>query len=195
MNLHKNTKLIGAHAFLSPSTYHWLDYDEDKLRRVFFEKQQARRGDQFHAYAQQAIDLKIRQADNGTTLSTYINDAIGYRLTPEFPVFYSVDCFGTCDAIGIREERMPNGSRRMILRISDLKTGVTPASMKQLLIYAGIFFFEYGELFSPSDVVVILRIYQNDQFEEYIPDVPEIVSVMSRIKTQAEIIAFLREED
>lgn len=186
MNLNKNTKLIGAHAFLSPSNYHWLDYPEDKLRRVFFERQQAALGDRLHAYAQQAIELRIPQADNGTTLSTYINDAIGFRMEAEIPLFYSIDCFGTCDAIGIRNK---------VLRIHDLKTGKHPADMKQLLIYAGIFFFEYADLFQPQDVRTILRIYQNDTIVEHEPDVPEILSVMGRIKTQAAMIAFLREED
>jgi|SRR5690349_20301263 len=182
----KNTKLIGQHAFLSPSSYHWLDYDEDKMRRVYFQKQQARLGDEYHAYAQRAIDLKIRQADNGSTISMYINDAIGFRMEAEIPLFYSFDCFGTCDAIGFRDN---------ILRISDLKTGETPASMKQLLIYAGIFFHEYANVADPHKVQVILRIYQNNQRIELIPDAPEIISVMSRIATQAQFIAFLREED
>lgn len=186
MNLNKNSRLIGQHAFLSPSTYHWLDYDEEKLRRVYFERQQARRGDELHAYAQRAIDLKIKQADNGTTLSMYINDAIGFRMEAEVPLYYSDDCFGTADACGIREN---------VLRISDLKTGKHAADMKQLLIYTGIFFFEYGNLFEPRGVRVILRIYQNDAIQEYEPDVPEILSVMSRIKTQAALVAYLREED
>lgn len=186
MNFSKNSKLIGQHAFLSPSNYHWLDYPEDKLRRVYFEKQNARLGDEYHAYAQRAIDLKIKQADNGTTLSTYINDAIGYRMEAEVPLFYSIDCFGTCDAIGFRDN---------ILRISDLKTGKHPADMKQLLIYAGIFFFEYAEITTPEKTQVILRIYQNDAIQELQPDVPELLSVMSRIRTQAALVAWLREED
>lgn len=186
MNLNKNSKLIGAHAFLSPSTYTWLDYDEDKLRRVYFQKQQARLGDELHAYAQKAIDLGIRQADNGTTMSTYVNDAIGFRMQAEIPLFYSEDCFGTVDAIGIRDN---------ILRIHDLKTGVTPASMRQLLIYAGLFFHHYSSVFDPRDVRVILRIYQNDAIEEHQPDLPELLWVMSRIKELAAAVAYLREED
>src|SRR5882757_8447575 len=113
MPLNRNTELIGKHAFLSPSTHHWLNYDEDKLRRVYRQKQQTARGDKLHAYAQQAITLGIKQDDNGTTLSTYINDAIGFRMEPEIPLYYTPDCFGTCDAIAAR-----NG----FLRIHDLKT-------------------------------------------------------------------------
>jgi hypothetical protein len=192
MSLRKNSKLIGLHAFLSPSTYYWLDYDEDKLRASYFNKQQSRRGDELHTYAQQAIKLNVRQADNGTTLSDYINDAIGFRMTPEFPLFYTEDCFGTTDAISFREERWPTG-KHQTLRISDLKTGLIPAEMKQLLIYAAIFFFEYGV--SPRDVKVILRIYQNDQIEELIPDASDLLMIMSRVKAQAALIAYLRAEE
>lgn len=190
MSLNKNTRLVGHHAFLSPSTYHWLDYDEDKLRAHWFNKKQTDRGDKLHAYAQQAIDLGVKQADNGTTLSMYINDAIGFRMKPELPLYYSDDCFGTADALGIREER-----KEIVLRISDLKTGVTPASMKQVLIYAGIFFHEYNTLFKPHQVRTILRIYQNDLIDEFEPDPAELLLVMDRIKTQAALIAYLREED
>lgn len=186
MSLNKNTRLVGQHAFLSPSTYHWLDDDEDKLRARYFNKQQTRRGDEEHAYAQKAIELGIRQADDGTTLKMYINDAIGFRMQPEIPLYYSDDCFGTCDAI-----RYHNNT----LRISDLKTGLTPASMKQLLIYAGIFFFEYGDIAKPATTKTILRIYQNDAIQELIPEPTEIVAVMSRIRAAALLIAYLREED
>lgn len=184
MSFNKNTRIIGQHAFLSPSNYHWLDYDEEKLRRVFFQKQQAKRGDELHAYAQRAIDLRIKQAENATTLSMYINDAIGFRMTAEVPLYYSDECFGTADAVGFRDDT---------LRISDLKTGITPADMKQLKIYAGIFCFEYA--YNPNDITIILRIYQNDAVDELIADPADILLVMSRIKAQSQLIAFLREED
>jgi hypothetical protein len=167
-----------------------LDYEPDKLRRVYFQSKQAARGDELHAFAQKAIELKQKLPDDGTTLSTYVNDAIGFRMQAEVPLIYSIDCFGTADAVGIREERSV-----MTLRISDLKTGINPASMKQLLIYAGIFFFMHRELFDPRDVHVILRIYQNDEVIQHEPDVTEMLMVMDRIKTQAELVAYLREED
>jgi hypothetical protein len=188
MSFRRNTRIIGQHAFLSPSNYYWLDYDEEKLRRVYFQKQQAARGDKLHSFAQQAIELGVRQADNGTTLSMYINDAIGFRMYPEVPLYYSEDCFGTADACGFREER-----GIYTLRISDLKTGLSPADMKQLKIYAGLFCFDYK--FPPNDIQIILRIYQNDAIEELIADPADIMMVMSRIKTQADLVAYLREED
>lgn len=184
MSFNKNSRIIGLHAFLSPSTYHWLEYDEEKLRRVYFEKQQARRGDELHAYAQRAIDLKINQADNGTTLSTYINDAIGFRMYAEVPLYYSDDCFGTADACGFRNNT---------LRIHDLKTGRHPADMRQLLIYAAIFCFEYS--YSPAEINIVLRLYQNDAIDELIPDPTEVMMVMDTIKMHSALIAQLREED
>jgi hypothetical protein len=161
-----------------------LDYDEEKLRRVFFQKQQSSLGDKLHAFAQQAIELKVRQAENGTTLSMYINDAIGFRMEAEIPLYYSDDCFGTTDAIGFRDDT---------LRISDLKTGLTEANMKQLKIYAALFCLELG--YNPNDIRIILRIYQNDAIEELIADPADILMVMSRIRTQSALIAYLREED
>jgi len=190
MSLKKNTRIIGQHAFLSPSNYHWLDYDEEKLRRVYFEKQQASRGDKMHAYAQQAIELGIVQADNNTTMSMYINDAIGFRMEAEVPLYYTENCFGTADSAGIRNER-----GKYVLRISDLKTGIIPASMKQLLIYAGIFFFEYEDLFDPRDVSVVLKIYQNDAIDEFLPESSDIILTMSKIKAAAKMIAYWKAED
>lgn len=192
MSFNKNSRIIGLHAFLSPSNYHWLDYDEDKLRRVYFQKQQSARGDKLHSFAQQAITLGIRQADNGTTLSMYINDAIGFRMTAEVPLYFSDECFGTTDACGFREEKWPD-MRINTLRISDLKTGVTPADMKQVKIYAALFCFEYR--MSPIDIRIVLRIYQNDAIEELIVDSADILMIMARIKTQAALVAELREED
>lgn len=194
MSFNKHTRIIGQHAFLSPSNYHWLDYDEEKLRRVYFARQEASRGDKLHSVAQQLIALGIRQADNGTTFSMYVNDAIGYRMQPEQGLYYSDDCFGTADAIGFREEKWPDLRRPInTLRISDLKTGINTADMKQLQIYAALFCHEY--LFSPNDIRIVLRIYQNDQITEEIADPADIVMVMNRVATQAKLIAYLREED
>jgi hypothetical protein len=196
MSFNRNTRIIGQHAFLSPSSYHWLDYDEDKLRRVYFARQEAARGDKIHSVAQQLITLGIRQADNGTTLSMYVNDAIGYRMAPEVGLYYNDACFGTTDCIGYREEKWPDVKDWVnTLRISDLKTGVTPADMKQVKIYAGLFFLEYAIIANPNNTRTVLRIYQNDQIEELIADPADILIIMNRIETQAKLVEYLREED
>jgi hypothetical protein len=174
----------GAHAFLSPSNYYWLEYDEDKMRRVFYEKQAVKRGTELHEYAQKAISLGLKQPDNRTTLCAYINDAIGFRMTPEVPLFYSPECFGTADTLGFRNN---------ILRVHDLKTGSKEADMRQLLIYAALFCFEYK--YVPSQIKIILRIYQNDDIDEYEPSPMEILQVMDRIQSLADFVTRLREED
>jgi hypothetical protein len=184
MRFNKNSKYAGQHAFLSPSTHSWINYDEDTMRRVYFNKQQARLGDRFHAFAKEAIELKVKQLDNGSTLNMYINDAIGFRMEAEVPLEYSSVCFGTTDAICFRDD---------VLRIHDLKTGLIPADMMQLKIYAALFCFQCGYL--PNTIRIILRIYQNDAIEELIADPTDIYAVMDRIQTLSKFIEYLREED
>lgn len=186
MSLNRRINLTGKHATLSPSNYHWLRYDEEKLRRVFFQQQEASRGTKLHALAQQLIELGVKLPDTSATLNSYVNDAIGYRMEAEVPLVYTEDCFGTADACGFRDNT---------LRISDLKTGINPASMDQLMIYAAIFFFQYSNVADPRNTQVILRIYQNDKIEELIPDASEVLAVMQRIAFAANLVANLREED
>jgi hypothetical protein len=114
----------------------------------------------------------------------YVNDAIGYKMTPEQPLYYSENCFGTCDAISFRKNQ---------LRIHDLKTGVTPAHMEQLLIYASLFCLEYG--IKPSSIEAELRIYQSDDIIGYIPEPEEIVHVMDKIIYFDNIIKELKAEE
>jgi hypothetical protein len=113
----------------------------------------------------------------------YINDAIGFRMRPEVLLVYSLNAFGTADAISFRDN---------ILRIFDLKTGVNRASIKQLIIYAALFCLEYDK--RPGEIEIILRIYQNDDYEEYIPDPKEVVDIMDKFVRFSERVDYLREE-
>jgi hypothetical protein len=183
MNFNKHSNLAGLHAFLSPSSYHWVNYDEDKLDRVFFTNEAARRGTEIHAFAHEAIRLGIKLPVSRKTLNLYVNDAIGYRMTPEQTLFYSPNCFGCADALGFRRDT---------LRIHDLKTGVTPAGMTQLKIYAALFCLEYR--FKPSEIKMELRMYQNDDIEVLVPDPMDIVLIMDKIVTFDKRIAELRLE-
>ena len=151
MNFNDHSHLAGKYAFLSPSSYHWLNYDDHKLEARFISAMAARRGTELHLFAQEAIRLGIKLPKTPTTLNLYVNDAIGYRMRCEVPLFYSYNCFGHCDAISFRRNK---------LRISDLKNGITPASHKQLEVYAALFCLEY--LVSPYDIEIELRIYQRD---------------------------------
>ena len=91
-------------------------------------------------------------------------------MIPEQVLYYSENCFGTADAICFRNR---------LLRIHDLKTGIIPAHMEQLEIYAALFCLEYK--FKPSDIDIELRIYQHDEVLCHNPSVEEIVQIMDKI--------------
>lgn len=170
MQFNEHYGLVGKHAFLSPSQYHWVNYDEDKLRErhaAYFAKE---RGIELHALAENCIRLGVKLARNKNALNQFVNDAIGYKMTPEQPLYYSTNCFGTADAISFRKN---------LLRIHDLKTGVVPASMTQLYIYAALFCLEYG--YEPSDIDMELRIYQGGDIATEQPLASDIKSVMETI--------------
>src|SRR5690606_21219037 len=119
----------------------------------------------------------IKLEDTQATLNAYVNDAIGFRMTPEQILYYSDNCFGTADALSFR-----NG----LLRIHDLKTGVNPSSMDQLLIYAAMFCLEYD--MKPPTIAMELRIYQNDEIHILEPDPGEVIQIMDTIKKFDQII-------
>ena len=175
------SNLLGQHAFLSPSNVHWVNYTDEKLISVYENKVLAvERGTKLHEYACKAIELSRKQPKTKDTVSMYINDAIGYRMRPEQPLFYSNLCFGTCDAIAF-------DPKKKILRIHDLKTGTTPAHMDQLLTYAALFFLDYGreveleDKLRVMDIYTELRIYQNSEFVAYAPTPDEILTRMDLV--------------
>lgn len=170
MIFNQHSELAGKHAFLSPSTYHWLNYTDQKLEARYHSMRAARRGSDIHAFAHEAIRLGIKLAKSNQALSTYVNDAIGYKMTCEQILYYSNNCFGTTDAIAFRRNK---------LRIHDLKTGITSVSMKQLEIYAAIFCLEYG--FVPFDIDIELRIYQREDIQVVEPIPETIASIMDKI--------------
>lgn len=184
MNFNKgSTNLQGTHAFLSPSSYAWVNYSDDKLDRVWFTAMAAKRGTELHAFAGQAIRLRVRLPDTVNTLNNYVNDAIGFKMTPEQQLFYSPNCYGHADAIGFNNNR---------LRIHDLKTGIIEASPHQLEIYAALFCLEYR--FKPNDILIELRIYQNNEVRIYDPDPDCIFHIMDRIVSFDKRIESLKAE-
>lgn len=189
MRWFKHTNFEGMHSkHLSASKYHWLNYDDDKFERMYVMRQAAEIGTKKHAFAAMAIELGIPLRNNGTTLSMYVNDAIGYRMKPEQPLVYSPNAFGTPDAISFREHK-----KRMLLRIHDLKTGSELTSWKQLECYDALFCLEYME--DPFKIDHELRIYQNDDFRVYHPDPGDIKSIMEKYKHRDRHLDRLREED
>ena len=170
MIFNTHSRYEGQHAFLGASNYHWINYDLDKLSEVYIRHLATQKGTELHEFAKRAIELKIRLPKSNKTLNAYVNDAIGFGLTPEQILFYSDNAFGTADAIGFKKN---------LLRIHDLKTGVSPTSMHQLEVYASLFCLEYK--FEPKDIDMELRIYQNDQVEISNPQPEEINKIIDKI--------------
>lgn len=199
MIFNKHSELEGRHAILSPSKHYWLNYDDEALMRNYISSFATEIGTLVHEYASDRIrfrmpmDAENEEAKNSLlvfllkngipfrvidldrifyNLVPYVNDAIGYKMDSEIVLKYSDLCFGTADAIGVR---------RNWLRIHDLKTGQTPASMDQLLCYAGLFFLEYKRDYRPQTMKVELRIYQNQDILVNQPTSEEVKAVMDKI--------------
>ena len=170
MNFNKHSHLEGRHAFLSASKYHWVNYSVEKLENSYFNHLAVANGTRIHEFAADAIEQGIKLPRTKKTLNLFVNDAIGHKMTPEQVLYYSDNCFGTADAISFRKN---------ILRISDLKTGVTKTSFKQLQIYAALFCLEYEV--KPTDIETILSIYQNDEVRVEEGNPEEILYIMDKI--------------
>lgn len=172
MNFNNHFDLEGKHAFLSASKYHWIRYDEQKLEDSYSNFLATQKGTELHEFAALCIRLgqKLPNPKVNKTLNMFVNDAIGYKMTPEQPLYYSENCYGTADVISYR-----NG----LLRIHDLKTGKIPAHMEQLEIYAALFCLEYK--IKPSDLKMELRIYQSDTILYHNPTVEDIAPIIDRI--------------
>lgn len=206
MDFFKHKELAGRHALLAPSQPHWLKYDEDKLFEKYVSSYAQAMGTALHELAEQLIrhGIKLKKTDKTVVLlhllesgipraaieldriynnfMTYVNDAIGFRLTPEQILVYSEHCFGTADAISFKNN---------FLRIHDYKSGTTPAKMEQLLIYAALFCLEYK--YKPGEIEVELRIYQNDMIIEHKPEADEIAPIMDTIIHHDRMLADLNE--
>lgn len=170
MNWNNHSDIKDAHAFLAPSNYHWLNYTPEKLEMTYMNQKAKEEGTVLHAYASLAIQRRLKQASQKKALNMFINDAIGYKMMSEQSLYYSHNCFGTADAISFRDN---------VLKIFDLKTGVTKPSFKQLDIYTALFCLEYGV--NPLDIQIEHRIYQGNGFEEASPDPNYIQEIMDKI--------------
>lgn len=204
----KHLSLEGKHAFLSPSKYHWLkDTDDDLVARIC-NSYTADVGTLLHKEASNYIQFRYRMTkhekrsiavhllSNGippvvldnldldsicSNIVTYVNDAVGFRMSPEVILYFSEACFGTADAISYDEKNRQ-------LRIHDLKTGVTPAKMEQLYIYTALFFLEYSYI-KIADTQIELRIYQNNDIVVDNPTVDDILPIMENIRRCNNIVS------
>ena len=170
MNFHNHSELEGQHAFLSASKYHWINYDSKKLSQAYLNFLATQKGTQLHAFACECIRLGQRLPEENKTLNMYVNDAIGYMMTPEQPLYFSANCFGTADAIAFRNN---------FLRIHDLKTGEGPTSIHQLEVYMALFCLEYKK--KPDKIESELRIYQSKKVLVHHPDPIDVYQIMDKI--------------
>ena len=194
MNFINHTDLKGKHALLAPSQPHWLNYSEDDLYKKFVSTYAQSMGTLLHDLAETLIrnSIKLKKTDKTVVLvhllkndipraaididriynnfMNYVNDAIGFKLTPEQPLVYSEYCFGTADAISFRNN---------LLRIHDYKSGTLPAKMEQLMVYAALFCLEYK--FKPGEIEMELRIYLNDEIIFHNPTADDIAPIMDTI--------------
>lgn len=170
MNFNSHSAIEGRHAFLSPSSYYWINYNDHKLEARWAAARAAAKGTALHALAHQAIRLGVKLSTANKTLSMYVADAIGYKMNVEQALYYSDNCFGHADTISFR---------RSTLRIHDLKTGIVATSEHQLEVYAALFCLEYG--ISPFEIDIELRIYQSGAVRVYTPDPDYIIRIMDTI--------------
>lgn len=184
MNFNRHSELEGQHAFLGASKYHWVNYSENKVAEAYSNYLAAQKGTVLHEFAAQCIKLGQKLPKSQKTLNMYVNDAIGYKMTPEQILYYSENCFGTSDSISFRDN---------LLRIHDLKTGVIPAHMEQLEIYAALFCLEYK--IKPGNIKMELRLYQNNTIIFHEPTAEDIVLIMDKIITFDKIINKIKERE
>ena len=182
MNFLKHSDLAGKHAFLSASKYNWINYDDEKLVRTYKKQQAVYQGTLLHDLAYRCISLGQKLPDIQKTLNMYVNDAIGFKMTPEQVLFYSENCFGTADAISFRNKE---------LRIHDLKTGTSKTHMEQLMVYAALFCLEYKK--KPGNIKIELRIYQNNEILIHNPEADEIGPIMDKIVRFDKLIKEIKE--
>jgi hypothetical protein len=184
MNFNNHFELVGKHAYLGASKYHWVNYDNDKLAESYNRFLAVQKGTELHDFACTCIMLGQKLPKSNKTLNMYVNDAIGFKMRPEQVLYYSDNCFGTADAISFRGD---------ILRIHDLKTGVTPAHMNQLLIYSALFCLEYA--IKPSEIETELRIYQNNEIVFMKPTIEDIAPIMDKIITFDKVINKINQQE
>ncbi len=208
MIFNQHSDLEGRHAFLSPSKYSWLNYDQDKLEEAYKRQYATQIGTLLHDLAHRCIVNKIRLnksdrhlvllnlLENGipqglintndilSTLVPFVNDALGFQMDSEVVLYYSDNAFGTTDAIAFKNN---------ILRIHDYKSGITPVHMDQLYVYAALFCLEY--IVKPESIKIELRIYQSGEVIYDEPDPEVIRAIMNKIVDSDRFLRKHKEEE
>lgn len=150
MLFNQHSNLEGTHAFLSPSKHSWMNYSDEKLIEVYKNERAKEIGTRLHALAAEMIECDRKSAGRDY-FAHYVNDAIGYRMSTEVCLYYNDLWYGHADTIRFDE-------KKSLLRIHDLKTGISKVYMEQLYQYAALFCLEYH--IRPGDIEMETRIYQ-----------------------------------
>lgn len=198
-------ELENKHAIFSASKHSWLNKSDSDLIALYINSFAAQIGTLVHAYAKKKILHKqMIEDDKGErnalilylvenqipenvifldqlfyNFRNYVNDAIGFKMTPEHRLYFSEYCFGTADAVSYY---------RNTLRIHDLKTGTSPVSMDQLLIYSALFFWQYENKVKLEKSKIELRIYQGQDIIVHNPTPDEISEVMMKISHATAVV-------
>ena len=203
MNFNQHSSLVGKHAVFSPSSPYWINDTDNDILRKYVNSYMSSVGTILHDFARSYIEHGFKMSkfdkkaatvallDNGipagvvtrlplddifVNIINYVNDGVAFEMKPEVVLYYSDNFFGTADTIHFDE-------RNGYLRIHDLKTGIVPGKMEQLLIYNALFILEYGPMlgFRPGDIQSELRIYQGGEIVYHNPPVIDICAIVDRI--------------
>lgn len=203
----------GEHALFSPSQMSWInDSTENDVYERYSRGLAKDIGTIIHGVAKKCISTKTRLSNesarslirmelldkgipeycfNEETLADnflgYLNDTLDHNMRAEQELYYSEWCYGTADAISVDN---------YILRINDLKTGITPAKFLQLEIYAALFFLDLSKVYrelTPDNCEIELRIFQGGEVLEEFPSADVIVPIMDSIIWHSETMDKLKE--
>lgn len=170
MRFNEHSELRDRHAFLSPSKSSWLRYSPQQLEARFHSWKASKRGTDLHALAHEAIRLGVKLDSSNLALANYVADALEYGMICEQPLYYSENCFGCADTICFDGQT---------LLIHDLKTGITPSKLEQLMVYAALFCLEYQ--IDPHEIIIHVAIYQGDGKLEDDANPDDIAAIMLTI--------------
>ena len=213
MIFNRHLDKVGKHATFSPSAWRWINDDQDALVKRMCSQYAQVVGTILHEVACKYIQyrIKLNKYDKKNVLlellskgipdividtmdfdlvyenlMAYVNDGVGYKMSPEVILYYSENFFGTTDAICYDETAK-------ILRIHDYKSGVLPAHIEQLEIYAALFCLEYR--IKPYEIAETeLRIYQGGEILFHNPTPDEIKEVVDKIVSFDKFINQIRQE-
>ena len=199
----------GNHALFGGSNYSWINYTAEDFINRYRSKIASGIGTAVHDAAKTLIDGRIKITEDDWNLIRYIleenkfprnidcipilknlipyvNDAISYGMDTEILLYYSDNFYGTADTICFDE-------KKKFLRIHDLKTGLIPGHMEQLLIYMALFCLSYK--YQPYEISAELRIYQGGEILYFCPSLEDVVPIVDQIVTGNKLITELRAEE